>query len=126
MTATIITTPPTPWTTLHAALRARRPVLVAYHGRQRLICPHALGWKQGRPMVLGYQTGGQTSTESLHPDPTRRWRCLYIDEIDNMAPADPASRWVTPHNYNPAQPFPAGVIDELAIAITSRPAPTQA
>jgi hypothetical protein len=100
-------------------------VVVSYHGRQRLICPHALGWKQGRPMVLGYQTGGQTTTGSLHPDPSRRWRCLYIDEINNTTPADPASPWATPDNYNPTQPFPAGVIDQLAIAITTRPAPTQ-
>lgn len=125
MTATILTTAPTPWTALHSALQARRPVLVGYHGRQRLICPHALGWKEGRPMVLAYQTGGQTTTGSLHPDPTRRWRCLYIHEIDNMTPADPASRWVTPNNYDPTQPFPAGVVDELATAITTRPAPTQ-
>ena len=74
-------------------------------------------------MVLGYQTGGQTTTGSLHPDPTRRWRCLYIDEIDNLTPAHPASGWVTPHNYNPTQPFPAGVVDQLAIAITPHPAP---
>jgi hypothetical protein len=124
MTATITTTP-TPWTALDTALRTRRPVLVCYHGRQRLICPHALGWKAGRPMVLGYQTGGHTTTGSLDPDPTRRWRCLYVDEIDNVTPADHTGRWVTANNYNPAQPFPAGVIDKLAIAITSHGAPTQ-
>jgi hypothetical protein len=126
MTASTITTAPTPWTALDIALRARQPVLVCYHGRQRLICPHALGWKAGRPMVLAYQTGGHTTTGFLNPDPTRRWRCLYVDEIDNMTPADPGSQWVTPGNYNPTQPFPAGVIDELAIAITSHRPPTQA
>jgi hypothetical protein len=97
MTTTITTTAPTPWTALHFALRARSPVLVDYHGLRRLICPHAIGWKKGRPLVLGYQTGGQTTTGSLHPDPTRRWRCLYIDRIDNTSPADPASPWITPH-----------------------------
>jgi hypothetical protein len=125
MTATIITTAPTPWTALDMALRARRPVLVGYHGRQRLICPHALGWKAGRPMVLGYQTGGTTTTRSLNPDPTRRWRCFYIDEIDHVTPADHTSQWVTADNYDPTQPFPAGVVDELAIAITSHRPPTQ-
>ena len=76
-------------------------------------------------MVLGYQTGGHTTTGSLNPDPTRRWRCLYVDEIDDVTPADHAGQWVTADNYNPTQPFPAGVIDELAIAITSPRAPTQ-
>jgi hypothetical protein len=125
MTAAIITTAPTPWTALRIALRTRRPVLVAYHGHQRLICPHAIGWKSDRPIVLGYQTGGHTTTGSLNPDPTRRWRCLYIDEIDDVTPAHHANQWATADNYNPAEPFPAGVIDELAIAITSHRPPTQ-
>jgi hypothetical protein len=76
-----------------------------------------LGWKAGRPMVLGYQTGGSHHTGSFNPDPTRRWRCLDIDEIDDMTVADHASQWVTANNYNPTRPFPAGVIDQLAIAI---------
>jgi predicted DNA-binding transcriptional regulator YafY len=33
----------TTWAALEAALRQRRPVRVSYHGKQRLICPHALG-----------------------------------------------------------------------------------
>ena len=69
-------------------------------------------------MVLGYQTGGQTSTGSLDPDPRKRWRCMYVDEIDDVAAADPASPWQTADNYNPAQPFPA--IDQVAVAITTR------
>ena len=106
---------PTPWTQLDAALRARRPVEVSYHGRCRLICPHALGWQDGRPMVLGYQTGGQTSTGALAVDPRKRWRCMYVDEIDHLTAADPASPWQTADNYNPAHSFAS--IDETAIAI---------
>jgi hypothetical protein len=68
-------------------------------------------------MVLGYQTGGSHHTGSFNPDPTRRWRCLDIDEIDDVTVTDHASQWVTANNYNPARPFPAGVIDQLAIAI---------
>ena len=116
---TTITTLPTAWATLHAALHARQPVAVAYHGLSRVVCPHALGWKNARPMVLGYQTGGQTSRGHLDPDPRKRWRVMYIDEIDHVLPADPPSTWATADNYNPAHPFPA--IDQLAIAIT-RPA----
>ena len=60
---------PEAWADLEGALRARRPVLVYYHGRWRLICPHALGWKDRKPMLLGYQTGGETSTGALPADP---------------------------------------------------------
>jgi hypothetical protein len=114
---TDISTLPTTWGLLDAALRARHPVQVSYHGRQRLICPHALGWNNARPIVLGYQTGGQTSTGALHPDPRKRWRCMFVDDIDHVIAADPASPWGTADNYNPARPFP--IIDEIAIAITA-------
>jgi hypothetical protein len=89
-------------------------VRVSYHGRERLICPHALGWKNGRPMLLGYQTGGQTSTGTLHPDPRLRWRCFFVDEIDQVV-AEPASAWGTADNYNPSHPFNA--IDDVSVAV---------
>lgn len=104
------------WATLEAALRQRRPVRVSYHGRQRLVCPHALGWKNDRPMLLAYQTGGETTAGTLPADPRKRWRCLFVDEVDSVAAADPASAWGTADNYNPSHPF--HVIDEVVVAIT--------
>ena len=115
---TAISTLPTAWALLEAALRARRPAQVSYHGRLRLICPHALGWNNGKPMVLGYQTGGQTSTGALPADPRKRWRCMFVDEVDQVIAADPSSPWRTADNYNPSHPFPVTVTDEIAIAIT--------
>jgi hypothetical protein len=113
---TTIAGTPTAWTVLETALRQHRPVRVTYHGKQRVLCPHALGWVHNRPLLLGYQTGGQTTTGTLPADPAKRWRCLYIDEIDHVVPEEQGSPWATADNYNPAQPFPA--IDTLAIAIT--------
>jgi hypothetical protein len=113
---TNITVLPVAWSLLEKALRERRPVVVSYHGRERLICPHALGWSNGRPLVLGYQTGGQTSTGALALDPRRRWRCMFVDEIDQVAQADPASLWQSADNYNCSHPFPAA--DDVAIAVT--------
>lgn len=112
---TTITALATTWAQLEAALRARRPIQVSYHGLCRLICPHALGWQRGRPMVLGYQTGGQTTTGTLPTDPRKRWRCMYLDEIERVAAASPTSPWQTADNYNPAHPF--ATIDQVAIAI---------
>ena len=66
-------------------------------------------------MVLGYQIGGQTSTGALPADPRKRWRCLFVDEIDHVADADPATAWQTADNYNPSRPFNA--IDHLSVAI---------
>ena len=65
-------------------------------------------------MLLGYQIGGQTSTGALPPDPRKRWRCLFVDEIDHVD-AEPTTPWQTADNYNHARPFNA--IDHLSIAI---------
>ncbi|MGH9073862.1 MAG: hypothetical protein ACRDZQ_07045, partial [Acidimicrobiales bacterium] len=86
------------------------------HGRRRVICPHALGWNNHRPMVLGYQSGGETSTGVLPADPRKRWRCMYVDEVDQVLAADHASPWQSAENYNSARPFP--VIEEVAVAVT--------
>jgi hypothetical protein len=107
---------PAAWAALHSALLERRAVHVSYHGRQRLICPHALGWKNDRAMVLGYQVGGQTSTGTLDPDPHKRWRCLFVDEIELVA-TDQCPTWQTADNYNPQRPF--STIDEIAVAIST-------
>jgi hypothetical protein len=106
---------PTPWAALHAAVQNRRPVLICYHGHWRQICPHALGWKNNRPLLLGYQTGGHTTTSQLPTDAHQRWRCLHVDEIDHITDAPLDSPWQSAANYNPTSPFPA--IDTISIAI---------
>lgn len=108
---------PTAWALLEAALRHRRPVLVDYHGKDRLVCPHALGWKNDRPMVLAYQSGGDTTSGTLAADPRKRWRCLFIDEIDQVGAAAPDDAWASADNYNPSHPF--HVIDKVAVAIAA-------
>ena len=114
---TTTTALPMAWALLEAALRHRRPVRVSYHAKQRLVCPHALGWKNDRPMVLAYQTGGDTTSGTLAADPRKRWRCLFIDEIDQVGAAALDDAWGSADNYNPSHPF--HVIDEVAVAITA-------
>jgi hypothetical protein len=67
-------------------------------------------------MLLGYQTGGQTSSGALPADPRHRWRCFFIAEINQVATADPASPWETADNYNHSHPFNS--IDHLTVAIS--------
>ena len=109
------------WVTLQAALHARRPVGLTYHGRHRIVCPHALGWKNHRPMLLAYQTSGSTTTNEPATETQPQWRCMYIDEIDRIDTADPASPWQTAATYNPDRPFPN--IDHVTIAIAPNSPP---
>lgn len=103
---------PATWDQLHAALEGRRPLLVTYSDRRRLLCPHALGWKAHRALLLAYQTSGTTSdTLEAH----HGWRCLYIDRIEDISPAGADATWTSAPTYNPARPFPA--IDSLSAAV---------
>ena len=108
-------TPTVAWARLAQALRQRRPVQVSYHGRQRTVCPHALGWKNHRAMLLAYQADGHTSPEA-HTDPRKRWRCLYLDHIEDVAVAENTAPWQTADNYNASRPFPTTV--EVIVAIS--------
>jgi len=103
------------WETLEAALRQRRPVRLTYHGRQRTVCPHALGWKNDRAMLLAYQSAGQAPAGAL-PGPRQGWRNLFVEDICDITLADPAAAWETADNYNAANPFNS--IDHLSIAVT--------
>ncbi len=114
MTTTSTVRPPA-WDTLEQALRQRRPVQLSYHGRPRTVCPHALGWKNNKAMLLAYQTGGHSHTQALPDQPRRGWRNLFIDDICHATLADPTTTWETADNYNAAHPFNS--IDQLAIAI---------
>jgi hypothetical protein len=109
---------PATWAPLEAALRHRHPVWVSYHGLRRLVCPHALGWKRGRAMLLAYQSGGQTTSGTLPADPRKRWRCLFVDEVDHVT-VDGKAQWESASNYNHSRPFSA--IDEVTVVVLADP-----
>jgi len=86
------------WATLARALSERRTVRAGYHDQVRLLCPHALGWKNGVPKVLAYQAAGATSLGALPVDRHQRWRSLFVEEIsDAMIVAEP---WETADSYS--------------------------
>lgn len=91
----------------------QQPVRLAYHGHERVVCPHILGWKNGRAKVLAYQTAGTTSAGNLPDDARQRWRSLFVDEIDDPRPAE--GPWETAANASPS----SNGIDETAIAVAS-------
>lgn len=98
------TTPrPAPWALLERAILDRRAVQATYHGRTRLLSPHALGTKNGRAKVLAYQADDQAL------DPTQQWRSLFVDELQDAVITD--QLWRTAPNYTPH----TNGIDELEI-----------
>lgn len=106
---------PPAWAVLEQALIGRRPVQADYHGCQRLLCPHALGWKNGRAKALCYQAGGTTSAGPLPADPSQRWRSLFIDEIRNAVLTNDA--WQTANNHT----HHTNGIDQLELTLAQTP-----
>lgn len=98
---------PTAWSVLHVALDERRPVRARYHGRLRVLCPHAIGWKHGRAKVLAFQTAVIDAPSS---DPVG-WRSMFVDEIEDAAISE--DTWQTADNYK----WHTTGIDELSTAI---------
>lgn len=79
---------------IESAMKAKNQIVCMYNGFVREICPHTLGWKNGREKVLGFQFAGESS-KGLPPD--GMWRCMFIDEIQNLSVREGA--WYTsgPH-----------------------------
>ncbi|MGH8993724.1 MAG: hypothetical protein ACRDZ7_19610 [Acidimicrobiia bacterium] len=97
---------PAGWTVLARAMEERRPVRARYHGRLRLLCPHALGWSGPRAKVLAYQSGGQTGTGALPADSRRRWRSMFVEELEG--PQIWEGAWQSADNWL-GTPVPAGM-----------------
>jgi hypothetical protein len=102
----------TAWTVLADSLTKRRAVRVRYHGHDRVLCPHLLGWKHGRAKVLAYQSDGTTSAGPLPARPQQRWRSLFVDEIEQITPA-PDHPWQTADNYT----ADSNCVDQIALTV---------
>ncbi len=104
---------PPAWMILERALTDRRAVAARYHGHERVVCPHALGWKNGRAKLLAYQCDGTTSDGTLPADPRQRWRSMFIDEIEHLTIVD--GPWHSAENHSAT----SNGIDELELSIKS-------
>jgi hypothetical protein len=94
-----LTPRPPAWDALARALRQRRAVRGRYHGVERVLCPHVLGWKSGRAMALCYQIGGTTTAGALSTDPAQCWRSLFVDDLEAVEVLQYQS-WGTAPNYS--------------------------
>ena len=90
------------------AVMNRSPIAATYHGCQRLLCPHRLGWNRRRqPRVLCYQYGGE-SESGLEPlGSSANWRCIVVEDLRDVEVL--AGAWHTAPNHSRPQTCVAGV-----------------
>ena len=66
------------------AILNKQSVTCYYNGYLRKMSPHVIGTKNGREQALFYQYAGQSS-EGISYNPSRNWRCIFIDKITNLS-----------------------------------------
>jgi hypothetical protein len=85
------------------AITNRKVVTATYRNRVRVMCPHVLGTKRGRPQALFYQFAGE-SNSGLGPDgDPENWRCMFLDELSAVSSSDAAGPWHTAPNHSRPQ-----------------------
>ena len=99
MSIVVLVPRPPAWDVLAQALHECCPVRALYHGTERVLCPHVLGWKAGRAKALCYQVGGTTGHGALPAGPEQRWRSLFVDDLEAVELLS-GHRWGTAPNYS--------------------------
>src|SRR5262245_50547139 len=95
----------------------RKKQLVArYKGESRVLCPHVLGYKNGKEQCLFYQCGG-SSLSSLGPvGSARNWRCIPLDGLDDAEARD--GPWFTAHSLDSR---PSTCVEQVFIQVSDDP-----
>jgi hypothetical protein len=66
---------------IREAIIERRQVIATYKGQRREMCPHAIGYTNGREQGLFFEFGGESSSG---PPDGGQWCCLPIAELDSI------------------------------------------
>jgi hypothetical protein len=70
---------------LRLAIGEKRCVRLRLAGKERRVCPHALGLKAGRPRLLAFQYAG-ASASGLAPG--GHWRAFFVHDIETASFVD--------------------------------------
>ena len=94
---------PDSYSQIRQAIIDKDIITATYHGHYREMCPHAIGHKNGRRKALLYQFGG-TSSSGLGPiGSPDNWRCVFVDELQNVAVRQSDGRWHTANDHSRKQ-----------------------
>ncbi len=63
------------------AIEFKQQVIGSYNGYRLEMCPHALGFADGRERAVCYQFGGDSVQQELSMDPMEKWICVPLDDL---------------------------------------------
>ena len=91
----------------------KKQLVARYKGESRVLCPHVLGYKNGKEQCLFYQCGGS----NLAPvGSARNWRCIPLDGLDEAEARD--GPWFTAHSTDSR---PTTCVDQVFIQVSDDP-----
>jgi len=88
------------------AIQGKKQIHASYKGYARQMCPHVIGWKNGKAHALFYQFGGQSSSGHFPG-----WRCLDLDDLTSISVVD--GPWHTGHSHSQSQTC----VDEVDVEV---------
>lgn len=86
---------------IRTAIINRQQITAVYQGHYREMCPHAIGTKHGKRQALLYQFGGSSSSGLGPPGSWGNWRCVRVDELEDVQVRD--GEWFTGSNHSRMQ-----------------------
>ena len=86
---------------IHDAIRNKRQIVATYRGHRRWMCPHVLGYKQGRAQCSFYQFGGSSARGLARDGSDDNWRCMLIEELEDVHSV--VGPWYSAPNYSPEE-----------------------
>jgi hypothetical protein len=98
---------------IHSLIRKaavmKQPIVAVYESRERRLCPHILGLKEGRLRALCYQYGGGSS-QGLQPHGSpENWRCIRLEKLSEVRLL--TERWHTGPSHSRRQTC----VDEIEV-----------
>lgn len=109
---------------IHQAILNRQQIVAVYLDRTRFLCPHVLGYKNGREQCLFYQFGGTSETELGPVGSPRNWRCIPVAGLSDVRVQD--GEWFSSGTLSRAQTCVKEVVvsvyEPSGSVVTRRPA----
>jgi hypothetical protein len=96
---------------LEQAILNKQQIHAFYNGYYREMCPHVLGFKNGKQHCLFYQFGGESSKGPVLNGASENWRCIPIEGLINPQLVDGV--WQTIHSSGGKQ----SCIDNIAVEV---------
>lgn len=93
------------------AIRSKKQIVAIYQGHERVMCPHAVGYKNGKLQGLFYQCGGSSSSGLSPVGSPRNWRCIPLAAIQEVSMQE--GEWATCSEHSSRQTCVDQVILEV-------------